>query len=429
MALVSIPYAEGSLEIEIPDKNFLGVLTPPKAREIGDLNLAVREALARPVGSKRLREMVWPQAKIAVVIPDLTRPCPDKVFVPLILEEIEAGGGKLEHVVIIIGTGMHRALTSEEIIEKVGVDVAKNIKVVNHSAQHEAQLIYLGETSYGCPVWVNKHVAEADLVVSTGVIEPHLFAGYSGGRKAIAIGVTGERTIEWQHRWEILEDPNTRIGNVYENIFHKNATEIAKMAGLSFVLNAVLNNEGKIAEIVAGSPEAAFEEGVKYADKIYKVRITEQADIAITGVGYPKDVNIYQATRGASYIAFSPYPSVRKGGLIIVPARTEEGAGRGTGEERFFQLMASVTSPKKLIEKVKKEGYPAGGQRAYLMALTMEHAEVVIVSSATPEVVRKMHMQHFDTIDEAIRYGLQRFGDDAKIWVIPHSMQVITVKG
>lgn len=429
MSFLKIPFDKKEIEIEIPDKNLIGVLEPNYVQPLDNPLEEVKRAIKSPVNSKPLAEIAGGKQKVAIVITDITRPSPDHILVPPVIDELEKAGVQTENITIVIATGLHRPNTKEELADRLGKDVLSKVKVVNHVGYEKSELTFLGKTGYGCPVWINSIVAGADLVISTGIIEPHFFAGFSGGRKCVAIGVAGEETIMFQHRPEVFDHPKTQLGNLEGNIFHQNAMEIAKISGLNFIVNAVLNNKGEIAGIVAGDYEEAYYRGVEIARSIYQVEISEQADIAIAGVGFPKDTNLYQATRGASCIAFSQFPAVKKGGVVITPALTGEGAGEGLGERRFYDIMSNAENIDSIINNIRKNGYPAGGQRAYLLALTLKHADLIITNSKTPEIVEDIHMKSMATLQDALKYGLERYGkEDAKVVVLPHSIQVMTVE-
>ncbi|MBZ4654870.1 MAG: hypothetical protein JG781_2227 [Peptococcaceae bacterium] len=426
--MIKIPFDKQEIEINIDEKNLIGILEPKIKAAIPNPQEKIRELLRQPINSKPLSEAVKGKTRVCIVVTDITRPCPDDTLLPPIVEQLEKGGIKKENITILVATGLHRANTDEELMTKLGKDIVSQIKVVNHIASDKENLINLGTTSLGCPIWVNKLVVEADFTISTGIIEPHFFAGFSGGRKGIAIGVAGEETIKFQHRPNVFDHPQTQLGNLEGNIFHQNSMEIAKVAGLDFIVNVVLNNKGEICAVVAGDMESAFQQGVEIARSIYEVEIEEQADIAIAGVGYPKSTNLYQGTRGASCIAFSQYPVVKKGGIVITPMPAEEGAGEGLGEQRFYELMKTAQDIDSLINDIRINGYPAGGQRAYLLALTLKHAELIVTDTKVPKIVEDMFMKYMPTLEDAIKYGLQRFGHNAKIVVLPHSVQVMTVK-
>lgn len=426
MTMVKVPFGKTELEISIPEENLSGIYDPRPVPGLVDPLAEIKNAVNWPINSKPLNELSRGKKNALIVITDITRPSPDHLMLPVIIGELERGGIKAQDIIILVATGLHRPNTEEELSEKLGQEIVKGIKIVNHVAHDESQLIFFGNTGFGCPVWLNKLVVEADLVISTGIIEPHFFAGFSGGRKSIAIGVAGEETIKFQHQPRVFDHANTKLGNLDGNIFHENAMEIAKMARLVFIVNAVLNTDGEIAGIVAGDFKEAYYAGAKLAREIYEIQIEEQADILIAGVGFPKDMNLYQATRGASAAVFSPLPAVKKGGLIISPALTEEGAGEGIGEKRFYEIMKQANNIDDLVKEIRKRGYSGGGQRAYLLALTLQHADVLITGSKKPQVVRDMHMMALPEIDYAIGYAMERFGKDAKFAVSPHSIYAIT---
>ncbi|CAA7603056.1 Domain of unknown function DUF2088 [Acididesulfobacillus acetoxydans] len=430
MPTVRVPNGKGFVEVNLHSQN-LGQIIEPKlvAADTSPQNI-IEHALEHPVGTPRLSTIAAQKRpkKVVIVVTDITRPCPDDRFLPVILSELSGAGIENARITIVVATGMHRPCTRNELANKLGSDIVSKIEVVNHNPTDKENLVFAGKTSLNCPIYLNKLVYEADLRISTGIIEPHLFAGYSGARKAIAIGVAGEETIGWQHAIDVFDDPYTRIGNIDHNRFHMNASEIAEKVGLHFIVNGVLDTSGQLVRVVAGGAVAAFEAGVSFADKVYKVPIQEQADIVITGVSFPKDANLYQATRGASNVAFSPFPSVRQGGLIVLPATMPEGVGQGLGEQRFYNAFVSASNLDEVIKNIRSEGVPPGGHRAYLLARTLKHADLAIVGSTIPEEVRKMFMLHFDSMAEALDYGLARFGERSRVSVISHSLQVITVE-
>jgi len=425
---IKVPFGRNEINVNINSKNFMGILEPNYKNPFLNPQEKIKEILVNPVSGLPIAKAVQGKTKVCIVVTDITRPCPDDILLPLIIDELKKGGVQTENITVLVATGLHRANTKEELLVKLGENICKSIKIVNHVASDSSSLVYLGETSFGCPIWVNKMVVEADFTINTGIIEPHFFAGFSGGRKGVAIGVAGEKTIKFQHSPSVFDHPNTLLGNLDRNIFHQNAMEIARIAGLNYIVNVVLNHEEKICGVVAGEMEAAYLQGVSIARDMFQVEITEQADIAIAGVGYPKSTNLYQGTRGASCIAFSQYPAVRKGGIIITPLPAEEGAGEGLGEQRFYEIMKQAKDLDSLISDIRINGYPAGGQRAYLLALTLKHAELIITNTQAAEAVDNMFMKYRKNLESALKYGMERFGDNAKIVFIPHSIQVMTVE-
>jgi nickel-dependent lactate racemase len=270
-------------------------------------------------------------------------------------------------------------------------------------------------------------VVEADLLIATGIVEPHQYAGYSGGRKTVAVGAAGEALIAHTHGPAFVDHPGTRLGRIDGNPFHEAVTEAARRAGLRFILNVVLDDDKRVLRVRAGDPEHAFQDLVAFAKSVYEVPILSQFDIAIGGVGYPKDTNLYQASRAPSYLFFAPAPVVRPGGFFIIPARCEEGAGAGVGEQRFLAAMRDAPSIQFILEDARKNGYPPGQQRAFVMAKVLEQARVVIVGSECPELVSACKMIPAATMDEALGLASQELGPACKVLIVPHAMLTLPV--
>jgi nickel-dependent lactate racemase len=260
-------------------------------------------------------------------------------------------------------------------------------------------------------------------------VEPHQYAGYSGGRKTVAVGAAGEALIAYTHGPAFVDHPGTRLGRVEGNPFHEAVAEAARRAGLRFILNVVLDDDKRILRVTAGEPEAAFDDLVTFARSVYEAPIPHQYDIAIGGVGYPKDCNLYQASRAPSYMHFAPTPVVRPGGFYIIPARCEEGAGSGVGEQRFLAAMRDAPSIEFILEDARRNGYPPGQQRAFVMAKVLEEASVIIVGSECPQVVRACKMIPADTMEQALELACSAVGPAADVLVVPHAMLTLPVVG
>jgi nickel-dependent lactate racemase len=285
----------------------------------------------------------------------------------------------------------------------------------------------LGTTETGTPFSVHRAAYEADLLIATGIVEPHQLAGYSGGRKTVAVGAAGEAMIAYTHGPQMVEHPGVRLGRIEGNPFHEAITEAARRAGLRFIVNVVLDDEKRVVAVRAGEPTAAFLELVALARSIYEVPVPQQYDVVIGGVGFPKDANLYQATRAASYLFFAPTPVVKPGGFLIIPARCQEGAGDGTGEQRFFEKMRDASDMPSLLEKLRRTGYPPGAQRAFIMAKVLEQAKVIIVGAECPKLVREAKMIPAATMDEALGIAAEKLGPELDVLIVPHALLTLPV--
>jgi nickel-dependent lactate racemase len=348
-------------------------------------------------------------------------------LVPAILARLNAAGVPDDRITLLCAVGLHRPITQAEARFKLGDAAVNRYRVINHDPRGPAGLARLGQTVYDIPLVVNREAAEADLLIATGVVEPHNFAGYSGGAKTVVIGCGGEETIAATHNVSMIERPGVRLGRVEDNPFQEAVRAGARAAGLKLVLNVVFDDAGQALAVAAGSPEAVHDGLVTFARDVYEVPIDRQFDVAIAGVGGAKDANIYQATRAATYLFFAPTPVVRPGGIIIVPARCPEGAGSGVGEQRFYRTLRDAPDIPTLVADLRREGYPPGVQRTYMVARAMSDVEFVVAGSLYPDVVRECKMQPVDTVEEGLAYAQQRLGLELDAVIVPHALLTLPV--
>jgi nickel-dependent lactate racemase len=422
-----IPYSKSTIKFMLPAEMRVVVaesrMVEPEADPVG----AIEEALKHPIGSPSLRELANPGDRVCIVFTDSTRSCPDHWLVPAILSELERAGVKDDNVTLLCGTGMHRASTQAEKIAKLGADIVARYKVLDNEPQNVAALVDLGVTSNGVPVQAHRAAVEAELLIATGIVEPHQYAGYSGGSKTLAVGAAGEALIAHTHGPAFVDHPGTRLGKVDSNPFQQAVIEAARRAGLRFILNVVLDSEKRILRARAGDPEMAFRDLVTFARSIYEVAVPSQVDIAIGGVGFPKDTNLYQASRAPSYLFFAPLPVVRQGGFMIIPARCEEGAGDGVGEQRFLKAMRDAPDIQFILDDARRNGYPPGQQRAFVMAKVLEQVQVIIVGSECPELVAACKMIPVSTMEQALDLAVNKTGKHCEVMIVPHAMLTLPV--
>jgi nickel-dependent lactate racemase len=423
-----VPYGKGELTFDLPPGMNGTVVKSKPVPPLRDPAAAVAEALATPVGSSPLRELAGPGDRVCIVFTDITRASPDYLLVPPVLCELEMAGVRDEDITLLCGTGMHRPSTSEEKISKLGAEVAARFRVIDNEPQNPAALVDLGMTERGVPFSVHKAAYEADLLIATGIVEPHLLAGYSGGRKTVAVGAAGEAMIAYTHGPQMVEHPDVRLGRIEGNPFHEAVTEAARRAGLRFIVNVVLDDEKRVVTVRAGEPTAAFVELVALARPIYEVPVPRQYDVVIGGVGFPKDTNLYQASRAASYLFFAPTPVVKPGGFLIIPARCQEGAGEGVGEQSFLEKMRDARDMPSLLEELRRTGYPPGAQRAFIMAKVMEQCGVIIVGSEYPDIVREVKMIPATDMDEAFSIAIGQMGrSDLDALIVPRALLTLPI--
>jgi nickel-dependent lactate racemase len=422
-----VPFDRGELTFELPSGWRGTVVESKTVPPIEDLPAAAAEAVANPTNSPPLRELARRGDKVCIVFTDVTRASPDSLLVPPILAELEAAGVHDEDITLLCGVGMHRPSTPEEKVSKLGRAMVDRYRVIDSEPQNPKALIDLGTTESGIPLSVNKVAYEADLLVATGIVEPHQYAGYSGGRKTLAVGAAGEAMIAYTHGPQMVDHPGTRLGRIEGNPFHEAVTEAARRAGLRFIINVVQDDRKRVVYVCAGEPEATFQELVAFAKAIYEVPVPQQYDVAIAGVGFPKDANLYQASRAPSYLFFAPTPVVKPGGIFIVPAPCGEGAGEGVGEQRFLKAMQDAPDVQFILDDARQHGYPPGQQRAFVMAKVLEQNDVIFVGTENQDLIRSAKFLVAPTMKAAFAQVREKLGDALDVLIVPHALLTLPI--
>lgn len=424
MPTITVPYDTGRpLPVRIPDRNFLGVAEQPVLPEVPDPPGEIRRALAEPVGTPPLRELARGRRAVTIAVTDITRFCPDDLVLPPVLDELALAGVPESAVTVVLGLGSHRAMTPAEIAKKLGPRVAERLRVVNHDWKHDPSLTAAGEID-GFPVEVNRLVPDAALRITTGIIEPHLFAGYSGGAKTMVIGAGGHRTIGATHGYEVLAHPSSRLGQP-ESIFRRFINAAGERLGVEFVVNLVIDPEKRLLRAFTGHPVRVFEAGVAFARRAYEAPIPGEADIVITVPGAPKNVNLYQATRAVNSAIMGPQPILKKGGIVIVPAPCPD----GLGSEVYRAWLRDVHDGPSIVEKARTQGIPEDGHKGYQFGRYLCYASEVIVTDCLipPETIRAVRLTPMATVQQALDQTLARLGPDASVLVIPHGVVTLPV--
>ena len=400
--------------VEIPDQNLQEILLPNQV-EIGLRGEAeVRRALEEPIGTPLLRSMAKPGQKIVIITSDVTRPCPSYIMLPPLLEELEAAGVKDVDITIVIALGSHRKQTEEEKKKLVGEAVYDRIAVVDSNAEG---YVHMGETAIGTPIDISTPVAEADFKICLGNIEYHYFAGYSGGAKAIMPGVSTRAAIQSNHSMMVRDE--ACAGRIAGNPIREDIEAAAAIVGVNFILNVVLDEHKKIVKAVAGEVTKAHREGVKFLDSLYQKKIAKEADIVIASQGgAPKDLNLYQTQKALN----NAKAAVRQGGVIIMVGSCKEGLGEGCFEE----WMLKAEEPEDLIRWIRQE-FKLGGHKAAAIALTMQKADIYLVSDMEPDFVRSIFMTPFATVQDAFDAAMEKMGIEASVIVMPYGGSTLPV--
>ena len=425
MTEIVFPYGKGKLTHTFDDTELLGVLTSSieeyKTDKTGEE--LVREALAAPVDSAPLSELAKGKNKVVIIASDHTRPVPSKVIIPAMLEEIRRGNPNAD-ITILIATGCHRGTTRDELINKFGEEIVKSEKIYVHDCLDNDMLVNIGTLPSGGKCEINRLAYEADLLVSEGFIEPHFFAGFSGGRKSVLPGVAGRTTVLANHCSAFIASPYSRAGVLDNNPIHRDMVWAARQAKLVFIVNVVLNAEKEVIYATAGELEAAHKKGTDFLSGLCAVKAKE-CDIAITtNGGYPLDQNIYQAVKGMT----AAEATVKPGGVIIMLAASVDGTG---GEDLYHHLADESDITKTMEIFMSRDGEhtdPDQWESQILLRILM-HARVIYVSELDDKLITDMHMIPAHSIDEALAKAKEILGkSDPKIVAIPDGIAVMVRK-
>ena len=410
---IHLAYGKQGLDINVPDRNLAGVLSMRPVPAIEHPGDELWRALAAPIASPPLSTLAAGVKSACVVISDITRPVPNMLILPPILETLERNGIPHERVTILIATGLHRPSTVEERRRMLGPEILSKYRVVDHHARDEREQTLLGTTVNNTPVYIDRKYCEADLKITTGFIEPHLMAGFSGGRKLVAPGCAGERTIKALHSPFFLENPLCREGSIEKNPLHHELLEIARLAGHDFIVNVAMDASGKVTGIFAGNPVEAHAAGVGHVRTAVLATLGAPVDIAVTtGAGYPLDLTYYQAIKGIT----AALPVVKEGGMLIIAAECAE----GLGSPEFVKMATSYSTADAFVRTIMRDPVVIDQWQLEECAKAARRADVVLVSGGIPEDHRNsLFVRTADSVEAAIREGFARYGPDATVAVIP----------
>ncbi len=422
MAKISFPYGKEFLEYDFDDKSLLGVLESSIEEYIPECSAEelVKKAMENPVGSPRLSELAKGKKNIVIIASDHTRPVPSKVIIPPMLEEIKSVNPDAD-ITVLIATGCHRGTTRDELVAKFGEDVLEKVNIYVHDCDEREKLVNLGKLPSGGDCEVNSIAVNADLLIAEGFIEPHFFAGFSGGRKSVLPGVCGRNTVLSNHCAEFIADNNSRTGILDGNPIHKDMLWAAETAKLCYVVNVVLNAEKEVIYAVAGDTFEAHKKGVDFLREQCGAK-AKPADIVLTtNGGYPLDQNVYQSVKGMT----AAEATVKDGGVIIMMAK----AGDGVGGDHFYRQMAEekdlVKIMSELLSRGRNETLPDQWMTQILTRILLR-ASVIYISEAPDNIISDMHMIPAHSIEEAMKRAKELLGrEDVTVTAIPDGVAVI----
>ncbi len=417
---VRLEYGRTGLEVELPDRSGMRTLSYKNATPLPDPEAALREVLENPTGTAPLAELAKGRTDACIVICDITRPVPNEMMLRPMLVTLEASGIPRDKIVILIATGLHRPNVGDELVEIVGEYIASNYRIENHHGQVLEEHTYLGDSPRGVPIWIDSHYVNADLKITTGLIEPHLMAGFSGGRKLICPGIAALETVKVWHGPDFLESPMADCGILEGNPVHEENTWIGRKTGCDFIANVVIDAQRRPLKFVAGDMVEAFHEGVDFVREVVRDTVPEPVDIVVTScAGYPLDTTFYQAIKGLT----GALPIVKQGGTIILAASLSE----GIGSPQFEQLFNENESLDIFMERILGKDYFVMDQwQLEELAKVCRKAKVKIVSDGLPaETINKLFVESAPSIEQAVADSLFEYGDDATMAVIPKGPYVL----
>jgi len=418
---VTLKYGTEGLPVEVEETpGFLGVLAPSEPEALADPRVATAQSLRQPIVARPLAEVARGRKSACVVISDVTRPVPNPVLLPPILQALEEAGVPRDQTLILVATGMHRASTAEEQARLVGPEVAGKCRVVDHLSKAREDMVEVGRIGGKVPALVNRRYVEADLKVLTGFIEPHMWAGYSGGRKSILPGISSLETLQYMHGPEMVADPGCEYGQLDGNPFHEAGLEVMALAGADFVVNVTLDTRKRVTGVFSGHPVDAHRQGCDFLSKHCVRELDAPLDfIVTTNAGAPLDCNLYQTVKGITGGA----TAVKPGGDILIASRCVEGAG----SPEYRKILEMVDSPRAFLNRVMQKEFfiPDQWCAQETYQVILDRNVHVYTDGFTPEELKRFHFHPVADMGEGIRSLLAKHGPDARWAVVPDGPMVI----
>ncbi|MCI8610173.1 MAG: nickel-dependent lactate racemase [Firmicutes bacterium] len=418
---VEIPYGKSRLEWE--DHKIERVVRSriSKMRPEADQAELVEEAMKSPVESQRLEDLARGKDKAVIIISDHTRPVPSKMILPPMLAALRQGNPHID-ITLLVATGCHRLTTKAELVEKLGQEMVETEKILIHDCDDRENQVSLGILPSGAELIVNKLAVECDLLLAEGFIEPHFFAGFSGGRKSILPGICSRKTVLGNHCSHFIDHPKARMGILDENPIHVDMTAAVRMAKLAYIVNVIIDEEKKVIAAFAGDPVAAHRKGCDYLLSYCNVSAEEKADIVITGNGgAPLDQNAYQAVKSMT----TAESFAKEGGVIIVCAECAD----GIGGQFFYRKMKECANLDELMTEIMntpmEETVPDQWQYQILVRIMKHHHVIMVCNPAIEEEIRAMKLDYATTLKEAVDKARKLVGENSSITVVPDGISVI----
>ena len=415
-------FGHGYMDVSVPEENLLGVIMKEVPPSTMTEEQVILNALANPIESPKLRDIVKPGEKVCVVVSDVTRAWQRmNVYLPYVVQELNEGGIKDKDICFLCALGYHRKQTREEHERQLGKELLERFEIIDHDCLDKSNLVALGTTSRGTPVVINKIAAEADHLVLTGCCTYHPWVGFGGGKKSILPGISAIESIQHNHLMILDENgrqrPEVRSGNVKNNPIHLDMLEVAEIVKPSFIFNVIIGHDGKIAHAVCGHYAAAHEAGCRIVDELYEVPIDQLADITISSQGgYPKDIDICQTGKAI----YHTQEATKPGGTMIILSEASEGIGPPDANEIFLECETNAER-----ERSVRSLFTVAKYVSYYMCIAAEKWNIIIVGSFDPALLAKTAIKTARTVDEALETAFARGGRDQKIYLMPQGSSAL----
>jgi nickel-dependent lactate racemase len=430
---IKLDYGRTGLEVDLPDERLVGPLAIRPAAPLADPEAAIAAVLAQPVGTPPLAEVARGRRNACILVCDITRPVPNRLILPPVLRILHEQGLRREDILILVATGLHRPNEGAELDELVGPEIAGSYRIENHHGKVREEHDFLGITPRGVPAWIDSRYVRADLKITTGLIEPHLMAGYSGGRKVICPGIAGLETVKVWHGPRFLQHPKADCGILEGNPVHEENTLIAGMAGCDFIVNVCIDGARRITWVGAGHMIRAWQEGVRFVEQVVKAPVPEPVEVVVTScAGYPLDTTWYQAVKGLT----GALPIVKEGGTIVLAASLSEGLGSPEFQEHIanspFLTQFTVGNGRVQRQGPKPDAVVCEMDEWQLVmqAKVLEHCRVKVVSHGlSADQLRRCRVEPAATVEQAVAESLAEYGPGARVAVIPKGPYVLPCVG
>jgi lactate racemase len=412
----SLPYGKSTIDLQLDSNLSVDLILPTKSEPVDDEISEINNAIRNPIINNGLPDILAANTRIVITINDKTRPVPNNVFFPPLIDSLLERGAKRENISIIIASGTHAPMKKWEIPLIIDPNLIEGIKIFPHNCDDSAGFTYKGTTRSGTPVYINRVFEAADLRIVVGDIEPHHFAGFSGGSKGAAIGLTSRETINKNHT--LLKHPKAFIGIYEENPLRQDIEDIGDLIGVDFALNAVLNEKKQIIKAFFGHPRDVMQEGIAVSKAVALTPISELYDLVIASAGgYPKDINFYQAQKALTHASMF----CKQGSKVILIAECIE----GVGSVKYLDFVKTVKSHKEVITEFDRLGFNVGPHKALQVALLTEKISFALKSTISDEILAQLLIPAIHDLPFEIKKFIQENGENFRIAVLPYATATI----